>query len=180
MERDVRAAVSAELAEHGWRGVSVERVAARAGVARTTIYRRYGSAEGLLLLMMGDIYARVPVADTGSLREDLIALMRGVERVWRAPEHAAYLAAIIAATHVDPGLARAYAEQFAQRRNATSMIVIRAKERGELHADSDGDLLLDLLAGIAAQRVLLRQMPLGRQLATHVVDALLVGFLPRT
>ena len=170
----IRAAVAAELAERGWRGVSVERVAERAGVARTTLYRRYGSAHGLLLLLMGDIYEQVPVADTGTLRGDLIALMRGVAKVWGDPAHVRYLSALITAQHENPELAKAYSDQFASRRAATSVLIERAVARGEF--TGDGDLLLDLLAGIVAQRVLLRRMSFDDALAETVVDALLTGF----
>lgn len=171
-------AVRDVLAEHGWRGTTVERIAERAGVARTTVYRRHGSVHGVLLLLMGDIYAQVPVPDTGSLRNDLVALMRDVVAVWRDPAHVQYLSALVAAQHENAALARAYHQQFEQRRAATSAIIARAIERQDLAADADGDLLLDLLAGIIAQRVLLRRLPLSDDFPEKIVDQLLGGFAP--
>lgn len=164
------------LAEHGWRGTTVERVAERAGVARTTVYRRHRSVHGVLLLLMGDIYAQVPVPDTGSLRDDLVTLMREVAAVWRDPGHVQYLSALVAAQHENADLALAYHQQFEHRRAATSAIAARALERGELAPDADGDLLLDLLAGIVAQRVLLRRLPLADDFPEMIVDQLLAGF----
>ncbi|MGI9092239.1 MAG: TetR/AcrR family transcriptional regulator [Mycobacteriales bacterium] len=166
------------LAEHGWRGTTVERVAERAGIARSTVYRRHGSVHGVLLLLMGDIYAQVPVPDTGSLRNDLVALMREVVSVWRDRAHVQYLSALVAAQHENAELARAYQQQFEHRRAATSAIIARALERGDLSPDADGDLLLDLLAGIIAQRVLLRRMPLTDDLPERITDQLLAGFGP--
>lgn len=173
----LRRAARDVLAEHGWRGMTVERVAQRAGVARTTVYRRHGSVHGVLLLLMDDIYAHVPVADTGSLRSDLVALMRDIVIVWRDPANVEYLGALIAAQHENTDLGRAYRRQLEDRRAATSVIVTRAAERGELAPDADGDLLLDLLSGIVLQRVLLRRRPLGDDFAEMIVDQLLVGFV---
>jgi len=166
------------LAEHGWRGTTIERVAQRAGIARTTVYRRHGSVHGVMLLLMGDIYAQVPVPDSGSLRSDLVTLMRDVAAVWRDPAHVQYLSALVAAQHENADLARAYYQQFEHRRAATSTIITRAIERGEMPPDADGDLLLDLLAGIIAQRVLLRRLPLRDDFPETIVDQLLAGFAP--
>lgn len=172
----LRRAAHEVLAEQGWHGMSIESVALRAGVARTTVYRRHGSLHGLLLLMMGDIYEQVPVADTGSLRGDLRDLMRGVTRVWDDPAHVNFLAALVAAQEGSAELAEAYHQQFAIRRAATSQIVTRAKERGELDADVDADLLLDLLGGLVAHRVLLLRVGLSFETAETAVDLLLRGF----
>ncbi len=178
LEPALRQAARDVLAEHGWRGMTVERVAQRAGVARTTVYRRHGSVHGVLLLLMDDIYAHVPVADTGSLRSDLVALMRDIVIVWRDPANVEYLGALVAAQHENADLGRAYRRQLEDRRAATSAIVIRAVKRGELDPDANGDLLLDLLSGIVLQRVLLRRLPLGDDFAETIVDQLLAGFVP--
>ena len=69
----LRRATLETLAENGWRGVTIDRIAARAGIARSTIYRRHGSLHGLLLMLMGDIYTQVPVPDTGDVQSDLVA-----------------------------------------------------------------------------------------------------------
>ncbi len=58
-----------------------DRRADRAGVARMTVYRRHGSVHRVLLLLMGDIYAEVPVPDTGSIRGDLLVLMHDIVAV---------------------------------------------------------------------------------------------------
>lgn len=158
--------------------MTVERIAQRAGVARTTVYRRHGSVHGLLLLVMGDIHAQVPVPDTGSLRGDLVAIMREIVVVWRDPTHVRFLTGLTAAKHENTELALADHLQFEQRRAATSAIIARAVKRGELAPDADGDLLLDLLAGIVAQRVLLRCLAMPDDFPEMVVDQLLAGFPP--
>ncbi len=178
LEPALRQAIQDVLAEHGWRGTTVERIAQRAGVARTTVYRRHGSVHGALLLLMDDIYAHVPVADTGSLRGDLVALMREIVIVWRDPANVEYLGALVAAQHENADLGLAYRQQLEDRRAATSVIVTRAVKRGELAADADGDLLLDLLSGVVLQRVLLRRLPLADDFPETIIDQLLAGFAP--
>jgi AcrR family transcriptional regulator len=70
-------AVVAELTEHGYAGASVERVAQRAGIAKTTIYRRWSGLGGLLAdLMAGYAAQEIPVPDEGDLGSDLRALSR--------------------------------------------------------------------------------------------------------
>jgi len=88
------------------------------------------------------------------------------------------ISALVAAQHENADLALAYQQQFQHRRAATSAIVTRAVARGDLAADADGDLLLDLLAGIIAQRVLLRRLPLRDDFPEMIVDQLLGGFAP--
>jgi len=174
----LRQAVKDELAEYGWRGATLERIAKRAGVAHTTIYRRHGSVHGVMLLLMEDIYAQMPVPDTGSLRTDLVTLIREIAAVWRDPAHVRYLTALVAAKHENADLAEADHQQFERRRAATSAIVTRAIERGDLAPETDGDLLLDLLAGIIAQRVLLRRLALRDDFPEMIVDQVLAGFRP--
>jgi AcrR family transcriptional regulator len=172
----LRRAAGEVLAERGWHAMTIERVAERAGVARTTIYRRHGSLHGVLLLMMGDIYADVPVPDSGSVRGDLVELMLGVVRVWRDPAHVDYIAALIAAQRSDADLAAAYFAQFRARREQTIEMIVRGIRRGELPPDCDGELLLDLLSGIVVQRVVLTDAVLPDAFAAEVVGALLDGF----
>ena len=180
LEQALRHAVQDELAAHGWRAATIERIAARAGVARTTIYRRYGSLPHVLLLVMDDIYAQVPVADTGTLRGDILSIMRDIVAVWSNPAHVRYLAALIAAQHDNAAFAHAYQAQLQQRRAQTEIIVARAVKRGELPADTDRDLLLDLLDGIVLERVLVRRRPLGDDFPETLADHVLTGFNVRS
>src|SRR5690348_8525475 len=72
-------AVVAELAEYGYAGTSVERVAQRAGIAKTTIYRRWGGLDGLLADLVAEYAAQeIPVPDEGDLDRDLRAVARMV------------------------------------------------------------------------------------------------------
>ena len=93
----VRAATVGALTEHGWNGLTVEDVAARAGVNKTTIYRRWGDREALVadvLLTASD--QQIPLPDTGSLRGDLVAFARQVRDAIAAPANRALLSTLAA------------------------------------------------------------------------------------
>src|SRR5260370_41103024 len=79
-------AVVGELIDNGYAATTVERGAARAGVAKTTIYRRWGGLDGLLADLMAERAAQeIPVPDEGNLDADLRALARGVVTSLRDP-----------------------------------------------------------------------------------------------
>lgn len=134
----VLAAVVAELTEHGYAGASVERVAQRAGIAKTTIYRRWGGLGGLLADLMSRYAAQeIPVPDEGDLSSDLRALSRAVVASLASPAIGAAFANIVAAAVQDPA-ARRMLSRFIDARAATmSVIVDRAAQRGEVPAGID-------------------------------------------
>ncbi len=134
----VLAAAVAELAEHGYADVSVERVAQRAGIAKTTIYRRWGGLNGLLAdLMAGYAAQEIAVPDEGDLGSDLRALSRSVVGSIQDPAIGAAFAAIVAAAVQDPA-ARGMLSRFIAGRTAImSVVVDRAARRGEVPAGTD-------------------------------------------
>lgn len=134
----VLAAVVAELGEHGYAGASVERVARRAGIAKTTIYRRWGGLVGLLAdLMAGYAAQQIAVPDEGDLGSDLRALSRSVVASIQDPAIGAAFASIVAAAVQDPA-ARGMLSRFTAGRAAImSVIVDRAARRGEVPPGTD-------------------------------------------
>jgi AcrR family transcriptional regulator len=135
----VMAAVIEELSEHGYAGARLERVAARAGVAKTTIYRRWGSLEGLLADLMAERAAQdIPVPDEGDLGSDLRVLARQAVASVRDPAVRAALASIVAAAVQSPA-AREVLTRFLAGRTATMTVIVdRAVQRGEMPAGTDG------------------------------------------
>jgi len=96
-------AVIGELIENGYPGASVERIAARAGVAKTTIYRRWGGLDGLLAALMAEHAAReIPVPDNGDLGTDLRVLARQVVASLRNPAIRAAFTTIVASAVQSP------------------------------------------------------------------------------
>jgi len=98
-------AVLGELIDNGYAGMTVERIAARAGVAKTTIYRRWGGLNGLLADLMAEYAAReIPVPDTGHFDSDLRALAREIVASLQPPGMRAALGSIVASAIQDQAM----------------------------------------------------------------------------
>lgn len=163
---DVLAAVEAELAQHGYDGLTVDAVAARSGVHRTTVYRRWKTVAGLLvdLLQAGADDAWEP-SDTGSLEGDLIAVNREVHAALTA--RPSVTQAVIAASFRTPEAAEALTQFWKDRYERTAIVVRRAVERGEIPADTDADQLLLTATGPLYHQLVLLRRPMSRATADH-------------
>lgn len=163
---DVLAAVEAELAQHGYDGLTVDAVAARSGVHRTTVYRRWRTVAGLLvdLLQAGADDAWEP-SDTGSLEGDLIAVNREVHAALTA--RPSVTQAVIAASFRTPEAAEALTQFWKDRYERTAIVVRRAVERGEIPAGTDADQLLLTATGPLYHQLVLLRRPMSRATADH-------------
>jgi AcrR family transcriptional regulator len=167
---DVLAAVEGELAERGYDGLTIDGVAARSGVHRTTVYRRWKTVAGLLvdLLRAGADDAWSP-AETGSLEGDLIALNREVHAALTA--RPSVTQAVIAASFRTPEAAEALSQFWVDRYARSALVVRRAIDRGEIPDTVDPQELLVAATGpIYHQLVLLRQ-PMTRAAADRYASA---------
>ncbi|WP_020541492.1 TetR/AcrR family transcriptional regulator [Nonomuraea coxensis] len=162
------------VAEKGYDGLTVEGVAERSGVNKTTIYRWWPSKAALLgaALVEGDVLG-FETPDTGSLRGDLVALVESMVRLLTEPPSADIAPAALAAAvrHPELDARHFFADRFAKERE----IFERAARRGELPASADPMLVIDLLAGAVWTRVVLRGLRPPDGFATKAVSALLDG-----
>jgi AcrR family transcriptional regulator len=157
----------------------VEDVAARAGVGKAAIYRRYASKDDLVTAAIAALVSEIEVPDTGSTRGDLLALMRDAVAVYRDPLRAGVMPALVGAMRRRPELARTVRTGFlAGRRDALRAVLDRGVARGELRADLDFELALDVLGGPLFYRLLITGGPLDEQLVEGVADLILRGFAP--
>ncbi|MEU9124019.1 TetR/AcrR family transcriptional regulator [Streptomyces sp. NPDC048506] len=164
------------LAEKGYEGLTVEGVAQRSGVNKTTLYRWWPSKGALLgAALTGARQLDLVAPDTGSLRGDLEALMRTMTTLLTAPPAAEIVVATLGAVTHSPELAGLVRDFLADRFAREQPIFDRAKARGELPADADPMLLVDLLAGAVWVRAVLRQLPLDDDFPTRVVATVLNG-----
>ncbi|WP_433163735.1 TetR/AcrR family transcriptional regulator [Kribbella sp. CA-247076] len=171
---EVLGAVEAELAEHGYDGLTIDGVAARSGVHRTTVYRRWKTVAGLLvdLLRAGLDDAWEP-ADTGTLEGDLIRLNREVHAA--LTEEPSVTRAVIAASFRTPEAAEALTAFWADRYRRSAVVVRRAVDRGEVAASVDPhEVVVAATAPLYHQLVLLRQ-PLSRAAADRYARAAAVA-----
>ena len=161
----VRAAVIesllGELSDHGFGETTMEGIARRAGVNKTTLYRRWGSRENLLLDAMLELgERRVPIPDTGSLREDLLTVGREIVANVTRPDTIGLVHALAAEAHQNPELIAAARAFWEVRFSLLEEMVARAVERGELPAGTDPKPILEGLLGGIYLRLLVTREPL--------------------
>jgi AcrR family transcriptional regulator len=167
------------LAERGLGGMSIEEVACRAGVGKATIYRRWPSRGALALdAFLAEFLGQQPLPDTGTLRGDLLTALRAWIRSVTQTSAGPMLSGLIAEVQQDRALAAAWRDRFVEPVRAQHAIMLdRAISRGEIPADTDKDVVIDLLFGPAYHRLLHGHPPLTDQFARRVVD-LIVAALP--
>jgi AcrR family transcriptional regulator len=179
-DRAIFAATRRLLEEVGYQRLTIEGVAAEAGVAKTTIYRRYPQKAQLVLAEMSHAAHEAPLAlpDTGSFRDDLLAVAHLVREEICPSSPSSVSAALLSEAISDPEFAeqvRAFADfRFAQGRP----LYDRAVARGELRADADWRVVAELLVGWIFHASVSGRMPDDATLA-HAVDLLVAGVSPR-
>ena len=168
------------LAERGLAAMSIEEVAARAGVGKTTIYRRWPS-KGLLALdaFVDSFREEQPLPDTGTLRGDLLSALHAWVRAVTQTAMGPMLTGLIAEAQHDPELRGAWRDRVLEPlREQHRVMLDRAIARGEIAASVDRDVVLDLFFGAAEHRLLLGHLPMTGEFIAEVVDMILAG-LPR-
>ena len=165
------------LAERGLAAMSIEEVAARAGVGKTTIYRRWPS-KGLLALdaFVDSFRQEQPLPDTGTLRGDLLSALHAWVRAVTQTAMGPMLTGLIAEAQHDPELRGAWRDRVLEPLRMQHRIMLdRAVARGEIAASVDRDVVLDLFFGAAEHRLLLGHLPITSEFITEVVDTILTG-----
>ncbi|KAA2265825.1 TetR/AcrR family transcriptional regulator [Solihabitans fulvus] len=171
----LRAAVEL-LEEVGYGRVTIEGVAARSGVAKSTIYRWWKSKATLVMEAYGHTVAkRVPEPDTGSLAGDLAAFLTELYRVADYPTRAKALRGLMAEAQLDPGFEGAFRDWAQGRRAVLAKLFGRAADRGELAPGLDVEYATDLVFGPFWYRLLVRHAPLAPAEAEAHATRLLAG-----
>ncbi|MDX6571944.1 MAG: hypothetical protein QOC86_1100 [Gaiellales bacterium] len=168
------------LVECGVQGLTVEKVAARAGVAKTTIYRRWRDKDELALAVVLDMVEQVvklPVL--GDTRAELLAFVNAAVKVLGSTLMGRVMQGLVSDLATDPQLAQAFRERVVSVRDAeVERLVERGVARGDLRSDADPATVHDLLIGPVYYRLLLTGQPLNRAFAKRTVDAVLRAFAP--
>jgi AcrR family transcriptional regulator len=180
----VRAAVQAatldELAAAGYADLTIEAVAERAGVNRTTIYRRWPNKRSLVLAALLDYAAdQLSIPDTADLRRDLDILGQTIDTDLRHPQAHALLHTLVADRPGSSELSDVRTQLWADRLSQAQAIPQRAIQRGELPADTDAAAVIDMLVG----PIYLRRFIQGRPMTATEIDGLatrvVAAFTPR-
>jgi AcrR family transcriptional regulator len=166
----VRAAVldatQDELVEHGFHGLTMDQVAARAGVGKTTVYRRWGSTAGLVADLMTELANQSsPHADTGSIEGDLRANALSVLGALTDGRLGATFQAVIAAATCDEQAAQALHTFYSRRIGEWAHVVELAVKRGELPGGTDGMEVIRAVSAPLYYRLVVSREPLTREAA---------------
>lgn len=166
------------LIEVGFGRLRVDAVAARAGVSKATIYRRWRSKSELMRATLSRLKETVETSDTGDLRNDLQALMRAAVDNFIDSEDAHLMPQLSAEAQYDPELRELLHSYARTRRGAVREILERARERGDLREDLDFDVAIDMLMA----PIFIRKLITGDAITIGAMDAaiemLLRGVLP--
>jgi AcrR family transcriptional regulator len=177
-----RAIVTATLelmAEHGVHALRMDDVAARAGVGKATIYRRYRSKDQLVTDAVGALVSEIEIPDSGSTRTDLLVLMREAVELYSGSLAAGLMPTVIDEMSRNAEFAGVARDRvLTARRGALRSVFDRGVLRGDLRRDLDVELALDVLGGAVFYRLLVTGGPIDERLAENVVDLILRGFAP--
>jgi AcrR family transcriptional regulator len=172
--RAVLEATLRQLGDRGFSGVSVDEIAKAARVNKTSIYRRWPSRGALVLAALLTLRDHEPPApQTGSLRENLIAMLRAKVALVSTGRGRKILRALIA--FEDEEVARLARALRKQRYRVPIAVIQRAIVRGELPPDTDPSLLAEVLLAPMYYRIIVLNQPISGRYIERVVDQVLAG-----
>jgi AcrR family transcriptional regulator len=168
------------LLEEGMAAFTMERVAVRSGASKVTLYKWWPSKGALALDgYTHAVQQHLRFPDTGDVEADLTAQLHAFIGVLTGPAGRA-VAQLIGQSQLDPELAAAYRERYSGPRRALAVEVLeRAKERGEIRADVDPEVVIDQLWGAGYHRLLIPDQPLTVEFADALVRTVMDGIRVR-
>ena len=168
------------FAEQGFEGVCVEAVAARAGVGKATIYRRWPNKEELLLAAFGSLKSPFPEPEGVSVRDDLLAMVEVMCADKADPRKARRYALLLGEGEKYPRLMTRYKETVVEpRREAMRVVIRRGIQNGELRPDTDIEIAMLTLTGVIMAHEKTPEREFDGGFAARLVDGLLLGLSAR-
>jgi AcrR family transcriptional regulator len=163
------------LSESGVSGFSVDEVARRSGVAKTTIYRHWPSREALVLEAAVRISAEHPVPDTGSLEADLVELLVSIGGLLVTARWSTVVPSLVDVAERDPNFAEVHAT--IQRGHAASLreVLDRAANRGDIPTATDRSFVVSALMGPLYYRRWFAREPIDEPFVSALVRSVLGG-----
>jgi AcrR family transcriptional regulator len=179
VDASIDEATIAELCERGFGGASIEGIAARAGVGKATIYRRYPSREALLFTAAVRFVGECTTPDTGTLAGDLLGLWDSLSELFVDTAPGRMLADLLAEATRKPELLAMVQADVDARRAPALAAVERARQRGEVRPGVDADRLVDAVSGAFFYRIVFQAGDLDRAMGQRLIDQVLGGVLAR-
>ena len=173
----VLAAAARILRGEGYSRLTMERIAAESGVAKTTLYRRWPTKAAVCMELYLDVAGReLQVPDTGDVAADLKQIANAVVHLQTRTVAGPAFLGLIAEALVNPDTRADFLAEFAERRREVTRTVLkRAIQRGEIRADTDVDLVIDALGGAVTFRLLQGHAPLSTRFTDRLVALVLSG-----
>ena len=168
-------ATRALIAEVGPDALTVDEVARRSGVAKTTIYRHFPSTNALVLNALAEVPASVTTPDTGDLRADLRGI---IDQFMAIAADGAVRQMMLHALNTgpdDPEFARIHAELREGRRNPIRTALEQARDRGEIASDTDVDLAATVIEAPFIVQRLIADLPVTGRDIDAILDLVLPG-----
>ncbi|MET8563839.1 TetR/AcrR family transcriptional regulator [Streptomyces flaveolus] len=170
-----------QLADHGYRDLTMEGVASHAGVHKATLYRWWASKGHLVGWALGASLSTGPIPDTGDTRTDLVSWLEVTIANYTSTAAGSALPGLLNDLAGEPGTLEAFRSVFLDERRAKcAQVIHRGIARGDIPPDTDIELFMDVLAGPVFYRQLMTGNPPPANLAEQIVDLLLSGRIPRT
>jgi AcrR family transcriptional regulator len=165
------------LVAHGFAGMRLEHIAARAGVGKATIYRRWASKEAIAEELLRQLASpHIAVADSGDTRTELLAAVVNPMRAITQTDFGPVIRALLSQIATDPSLGDPFRAAVVQARRAeVARLIGRGIARGDLRLDADVDVATELLVGPVYFRLMFGGV-LDDDFAERVVDAVMRGF----
>ncbi|MGK2948836.1 MAG: TetR/AcrR family transcriptional regulator [Acidimicrobiales bacterium] len=160
---------------HGVEGVTFDDVAARSGVAKTTLYRHFGSKQAMVVAAAGACFVEVPTPDTGDLLTDLRTFFdrsKAEDEERRVPD---IIPALLAASDRDPDLHALLLAMLEERRRPIRTVLQLAQLRGEIDRQLDLDVALALLIGPFTQRRMVDRLEITPEFSHAVLEQVVGG-----
>jgi AcrR family transcriptional regulator len=178
-DRAILDAAIVEYGAHGLNAFTVDAVAARAGVSKATIYRRYPSKVDLVIAAAHECaVTRAPAAPTGDLRADLHGVLERLRTMIDDPTVGRAMRMLVADAHRDEQLHEEHREFLKTKRRFTTQLLEAAVARGELRADLDPYTAAEHLVGPLFYRFLVSGDPITDAYIDHAVDSFLRTYAP--
>jgi AcrR family transcriptional regulator len=162
------------LAELGYGGLTMDKVAAEAKVSKATMYRRWPSKVHLVITAFSQL-PQLPCPDTGSLRQDLIDVLGSFLLITQNTSLAGVLPTLAGERARIPELADYLDEATQQRREPVKQVLQRAIKRGDLPAKTDVELAIDLIMSPLVMRIFFTNNPADIRFLEQVIDHTLKG-----
>lgn len=172
------AAARAIVAEQGLDAFSVDAVAASSGVAKTTIYRHFGSVNELLLATVASLVEPVPDVDLGSVRADLVHLLHRYVSMATRPQRFQLFVAVLQRAAADEEFARLQESLVRERKHPIRLAIQRGIGRGEVEPSVDIETVASLIEGPVVARVLHERRGFRPGEIEQIVDLVLRAVAP--